>query len=177
MAPSSVTKGWVVQPLTDLVNLQFDPYDTSRMLARLFFALRESLKKLDAFYKEIEKQAVSILWPSIRTYGGMQFEYIERLLPKCRSKAVFKGHMLPNNESIVIKFTNSYSADAHRILEKEGLAPRLRYFSGDDTSFEKPGGLEMVVMNFVHQQNRLDRGQECAGFNWFLTPRGVKKQI
>jgi len=75
--------GWVVQPLTDLINLQFDPYDTSRMLniARLFLALGESLKELDTFYEEIEKRTASILWPSICTYKGMQFEYIERLLP------------------------------------------------------------------------------------------------
>jgi hypothetical protein len=59
--------GWIVQPLTDMVNLQFDPYDSGRMrnIALLFLALRESLKELDAFYAEIEKQPVSILWPSI----------------------------------------------------------------------------------------------------------------
>ena len=49
--------GWVVQPLTDLVNLQFDLYNTSCMLdiTCLFLALRESLKELHAFYQEIEK--------------------------------------------------------------------------------------------------------------------------
>ena len=120
-------------------------------IARLFLALRESLKELEAFYKEIEKQATSILWPSIRPYGGMQFEYVECLLPKYLSKAVFKGRMLPNHESIVIKFTSSYCVDAHRLLEKAGLAPRLRYFSGNDEAFKKPGGLEMVVMDFVEE--------------------------
>jgi hypothetical protein len=143
--------GWVVQPLTDMVNLQFDPYDPDRMLnvARLFLALRESLKELDTFYNEIEHQKAAILWPSIRAYQGVQFEYVERLLPDCLSKAVFKARTLPNNEMIVVKFTNSYGVDAHRLLQGEQLAPRLRYFSGDDKGFKKPGGLEMVVMDFM----------------------------
>jgi hypothetical protein len=141
-----------------MVNLQFDPYDSSRMLniARLFLALRESLKELDVFYKLIEIQAVSILWPSIRTCEGMKFEYLERLPPNHRSKAAFKGRLLPNNELIVIKFTNSYSVDSHRLLEKDGLAPRLRYFSGDDATFKKPGGLEMVIMDFVEEEVEID---------------------
>jgi hypothetical protein len=120
-------------------------------IARLFLALRESLKELDTFYKEMEMQAACILWPSIREYQGMQFQYIKRLLPGSRSKAVFKGRMVPNNELIVIKFTNTYSVDAHRLLENEGLAPRLRYFSGEDKAFRKPGGLEMVIMDFVEE--------------------------
>jgi hypothetical protein len=157
--------GWVVQPLTDLVNLQFDPYDPDRMLnvARLFLALRESLKELDTFYKDIERQEVSVLWPSIHAYEGVQFEYLERLLPECLSKAVFKARTRPNNEMIVVKFTNSYGADAHRLLERKQLAPRLRYFSGDDERFKKPGGLEMVVMDFIPES-----------FNPSLTEQGVE---
>jgi hypothetical protein len=110
--------GWVVQLLPDLVHLQFDPYDPDRMLnvARHFLALRESLKELDTFYKEIEHQKVSVLWPLIRAYEGVQFEYLERLLPECLSMAMLKARMLPNNEMIVVKFTNSYGADAHRLL-------------------------------------------------------------
>lgn len=148
-------EGWIVQPLTDMVNLQYDPYDSPRMLniGRLFLALRESLKELDIFYKEIENKATSVLWPSIRTYQDTQFEYLERLLPKYLSKAVFKGSTLPNNEFIVIKFTNSYCIDAHRLLQTQGLAPRLRYFSGDDKTFKKPGGLEMVIMDFVEDDS------------------------
>ena len=141
----------IVQPLTDLVNLQFDPYDTGRMLniGRLFLALRESLKELDTFYKPIQSKKACVLWPSIREYEGVQSEYLERLLPHCLSKAVFKARTQPKNEIIVVKFTNSYGVDAHRLLEKENLAPKLRYFSGDDEGFKKPGGLEMVVMDFI----------------------------
>ena len=143
--------GWVVQPLTDLVNLQFDPYDTDRMLdvARLFLALRESLKELETFYKELETRETLTLWPSIRAYEGFRFEYFERLLPECLSKAVFKARTQPNDELVVIKFTKSYGVNVHRLLEREKLAPRLRYFSGDDKGFKKPGGLEMVVMDFI----------------------------
>lgn len=155
--------GWVVQPLTDLLNLQFDPHDPSRMLnvARLFLALRECLKELDTFYKEIgSQQAALVLWPSIRTYHSVHFEYIERLLPGCRSKAVFKARTLPNNEMIVVKFTNSYCADAHRLLEREHLAPRLRYYSGEDEAFTKPSGLEMVVMDFIPENLKASLSQQ-----------------
>ena len=154
--------GWVFQPLTDLVNLQFDPCNHRRMLniARLFLALRESLQELDIFYKTIKHQKVSVLWPSIREYKGIQFKYLERLLPECLSKAVFKAQTLPNNEMIVVKFTDSYSADAHRLLERERLAPPLRYFSGDDERFKKPGGLEMVVMDFIPENSDASLSQQ-----------------
>ena len=143
--------GWVVQPLTDLVNLQFDPFDTDRMLdiARLFLALNTSLKELDAFYKGLGTQATLRLWPSIRRYKDNRFEYLERLLPEHRYKAVFKARTEATNELVVIKFTKSYGVDAHRLLERERLAPSLLYFSGDDKEFKKPGGLEMVVMDFI----------------------------
>ncbi len=147
--------GWVCQPLTDLVNLQFDPYNYRRMLnvARLFLALRESLQELDAFYKGIKHQMPSLLWPSICAYNGVQFKYLARLVPECHSKAVFKASTLPNNEMIVVKFTDSYNAKAHRLLAEKDLAPKLRYFSGDDKGFKKPGGLEMVVMDFTEGSN------------------------
>ena len=146
--------GWIIQPLTDLVNLQFDPYDDGRMhnIARLFLALRESLKELDTFYKQIENEEAPMLWPSIREYQGVQFEYLGRLLPEYLSKAVFKARVL-NGNLIVVKFTNSYGVDAHRLLEKEKLAPKLRYFSGGDEGFKKPCGLEMVVMDFIPDTN------------------------
>ena len=143
--------GWVVQPLTDLVNLQFDPYDTDRMLniGRLFLALNESLKELDTFYKGLKTQGTLTLWPSIRGYKDTRFEYFERLLPEHPSKAVFKARTQPDDKLVVIKFTKSYGVNAHRLLEREGLAPGLRYFSGEDKDFKKPGGLEMVVMDFI----------------------------
>src|SRR5258708_8935234 len=141
----------IVQPLTDLVNLQFDPYDTGWMLniGHLFLALCESLKELDTFYKQIKNKEAWVLGPSIREYEGVQFEYLECLIPECLSKAVFKARMQPKNEIIVVKFTNSYGVDVHRLLEKENLAPKLRHFSGGNKGFKKPGGPEMVVIDFI----------------------------
>jgi hypothetical protein len=144
------------------VNLQFDPYNHHRMLnvARLFLALRESLQELDTFYKGIRHQMPSVLWPSICAYDGVQFKYLERLLPECLSKAVFKALTLPNSEMIVVKFTDLYNAKAHRLLADNRLAPRLRYFSGDDKGFKKPGGLEMVVMDFIPESPNAQLSRE-----------------
>ncbi len=70
-----------------------------------------------------------MLWPSIHAYESVQFEYLECLLPECLSKPVFKARMQPNNnELIVVKFTNSYGIDAHRLLEGEQLVPQASVF-------------------------------------------------
>ena len=53
--------GWVVQALTDLVNLQCDLYDTGVLnIAHLFLALHEPLKEPDPSYKG---QETPTLWP------------------------------------------------------------------------------------------------------------------
>lgn len=129
-------------------------------IGRLLLALRTSLAELDDFYASIEDREPLVGWPSIRIYGTMGFEYIQHLLPEYSSKAVFKGQTLPNREPIVIKFTNSYCVEAHRLLDAEGLAPRLRYFSGDDKTFKKPGGLIMIVMDFVENNIEATLKQE-----------------
>jgi len=117
-------------------------------IGRLFLALRECLKELDTFYRGIGDRKTSILCPSIRTYENIQFEYIARLDTHHLSKAIFKART-QNGELIVVKFTNSYSAGGHRLLEAAALAPKLRYFSGNQEAFKKPRGLEMVVMDFI----------------------------
>ncbi len=50
---------------------------------RLSLTPRESLKWPDTFYREIENEKASVLWPSICAYKGVQFEYLERHLPEC----------------------------------------------------------------------------------------------
>jgi len=159
--------GWVVQPLTDMINLQFDPHDPDRMLniGRLFYVLSGSLAELDTFYKGLLTPKPGIpkaaFWPSICQYKDVTFEYCERLDSVHLSKLVFRAKMLPNQEPIVVKFTRSYCATAHQLLESQGLAPKLRYFSGEDSSFKKPDGLDMVVMDFISEDKNLsDAGLE-----------------
>src|ERR1700722_1321530 len=56
--------------------------------------------------------------------------------------------------------TRSYCATAHQLLESQGFAPKLRYFSGEDSSFKKPDGLDMGVMDFISE----DKNLSGAGF-------------
>lgn len=147
--------GWTIQPLTDMINLQFDPYDPDRMLniGRLFVALRSSLKELDAFYSTLQRQPASILWPMIRVYGDVEFQYIRQFVPEQRSKAVFEARELSTNRHIVVKFTNSYAVDAHRLLADANLAPPLLFFSGEANVSRDIGGFKMVVMEFIQQNS------------------------
>lgn len=139
-----------------MVNLQFDPHDpiwTLKKIGRLFFALSRSLSELDEFYKKLTSVPQPLkpsFWPSICQYNDVTFEYCLRFDTTHLRKLVFLAKALPNEELIVVKFIRSYCATAHSLLAKTGLAPRLLYFSGEDKTFHKPDGLDMVVMEYIH---------------------------
>ncbi len=148
-----------------MVNLQFDPHDPERMLdiGRLFYALSVSLSELDKFYQELNliRPCHAKYWPSFCQLGEVSFQYCDRLDKGHLSKLVFKARTLPDNEVIVVKFTRSYCAEAHRLLQGAKLAPRLMYFSGEDPNFKKLDGLDVVVMEFVQDEVLTDEGRKA----------------
>ena len=50
----------------------------------------------------------------------------------------------PQNESVNVKFTRQYCADAHRLLAEAGFAPKLYHADEDSTDI-----LQMTVMQNV----------------------------
>jgi hypothetical protein len=149
--------GFTVQPLTDMINLRYDSHDEGQFLkiCGLFMALSRSLAELDEWYTRFfsisRPRGKAEYWPSIRAYQGLQFEYLERLGGGADpTKLVFKARTTePEGRDIVVKFTTSYCQEAHVLLAQSSLAPQLLYYTGGDSDFERPGGLEMAIMEYI----------------------------
>ncbi|KAI0321154.1 hypothetical protein OF83DRAFT_1051705 [Amylostereum chailletii] len=56
-----------------------------------------------------------------------------------------------DGKAVVVKFSRTYGADAHRLLADENLAPKLHFTA------KIHGGLTMVVMDLVVDQNAYSR--------------------
>ena len=149
---------WVVQPLTDMISLQWDEFDERRMqrLGRLFRGLKVSLEELTTFYQtlEIPTYRPGSVWPMIKRVGPYTFEYIETLDEDIPWKLVFKAKMTsPEVKTIVVKFTKSYHSEAHQLLAKMHYAPEFIYYTGDHDYPLKLRGLNIVLMGFVEQND------------------------
>ena len=78
-----------------------------------------------------------------------KIEYTERLDRRYPSKAVFKGTIKCEGDKgevkhVVIKFTDAYPAEAHKLLDEISLAPKL-WFCNREESVE----MHVVVMDYV----------------------------
>ena len=143
-------------------------------MARIFVALRESLKELENFYKNlaiVNGPRLSPYIPHARffpyptSYTGndgsvVNFRYMMALEsdPTC---VTFLAQVTNEKaEDIVIKFVTYYGWKVHEHLARRGRAPKLRYIgplSGasdlrdnkGQASDECRSGLRMVVMDFI----------------------------
>ena len=90
--------------------------------------------------------------PSFRAYtdhNGQQVElqYVARLAAKYSSKTVFLADAHVTGDApfkVVVKFTEAYGEDAHKIAHAGGFAPQLHYCEKVDSV-----GMWVVVMDFV----------------------------
>lgn len=149
--------GWTIQSLTRMVSLQLNPYDDSEFeeLCRVLWGLKHGIAEMKHFYASEMgqgRQARQVGWPTIRRYGTQAFRYTRRFLAAGPFKAVYQAETLPKREEIVVKFVKTYSAEAHRLLAELGMAPKLLYYSAEEKGFEKVGGLDMVVMEFLEEE-------------------------
>ncbi|KAK2462645.1 hypothetical protein APHAL10511_005378 [Amanita phalloides] len=137
----------IVQRLTDMLwmgNATTHREDRLLHLARMFLALRDSIKDLEAYYENIANdQAMSAFstasnephprfFPYITSIdttklGPIQFQYLGRLQddPTC---VTFRAQLVGGSgKQIIIKFVTTYNANVHELLHQEGYAPELFY--------------------------------------------------
>ncbi|KZP31687.1 hypothetical protein FIBSPDRAFT_813265 [Athelia psychrophila] len=163
----------IVKPLTDWMQLDIDPADNAQLdrFARVLLALRTSLQSLAEHYQALKlgntDTTFTRFFPHIRSYpvsdnGFVSFHYLEKLASSSLTKPVFKA-LTDKKEFIVVKFTQQYNTDAHRLLATNGLAPNLLY-SGFDTgnTHGSCGSLKMVVMEFAEGKTAYDHDKELS---------------
>jgi len=153
----------IVQRLTDYMWVGLDSVLSESHIARIaraFYALKSSLKKLNSYYESLHPSgnlpADSRYFPSITAYrphggGHIKFEYVGFLenTPDCVTLRA-RTRTIPAQD-IVVKFVDRYGQRAHQILADEHLAPKLLYcgspcFDDDDPSYQS---ISMVVMEYV----------------------------
>ena len=139
----------IVKDLTRSIYLQPDVLDPSSTDTpfQLFYALRRALRGLRQYYKSLPCQPTSSrFFPYVRSYklpsgAIMDIDYKEPISPD-ESKATYLAKQGDGKE-VVVKFTPTYNARAHRLLADRGFAPELIY---DGTEGPRYGGLLMIVM-------------------------------
>ena len=158
-----ITDGVIVQRLTDYIWVGLDSVLSESHIthiARAFYALKASLKKLNSYYESLRPTgnllADSRYFPSITAYrphGGelVQFNYVG-FLENCPDCITLRARVrtMPAQD-IVVKFVDRYGQKAHQILADEGLAPKLLYCGSPRLNDDEPSyqSISMVVMEYV----------------------------
>ncbi|KAI0251747.1 hypothetical protein BJV78DRAFT_1282215 [Lactifluus subvellereus] len=125
-----------------LLNCDWRNRDERGSIARFIGALRNFLKSLAVYYDHLAKGGV----PPVSSTGHVtirgaerrapypcqytvlnkkkrvEFRYIELLFD---GRMVFEAEELHSGRRVIVKFTQSYGEDAHRILDRNGTAPKL----------------------------------------------------
>ena len=158
-----ITDGMIVQRLTDYIWVGLDSVLNElhiTHIARAFYALNASLKKLTSCYKSLHPTGDSPAdwpyFPSITAYcpcggGHIKFKYVGFLedSPNCITLRARTETMLA--QDIVVKFVDCYGQRAHQILVNEDLALKLLYcgsphLDDNELSYES---ICMVVMEYI----------------------------
>ena len=164
---------FISQHLTDYIYLGGTPYLQEQLyaIANVLRALNRGIRELEAFYADLtppvphapsthSTQALKsprsplpkspMIFPHFRTFElddtAIDLVYLGRLVPEDRLKAVFKASIEQNGKSslVVVKFTMTYGAEAHRIAHARGSAPKLWFCERVESV-----GMIVVVMDFV----------------------------
>ncbi|CUA77656.1 hypothetical protein RSOLAG22IIIB_12743 [Rhizoctonia solani] len=175
----------IVQPLTDYLWVGSNPSKPKeiRFVARVFDCVLQAQKQLKVYYTEIASQDPRSLDPSPFPYPNhfiadeghqVDFKYLSALEPLSldasshlkRSKSqqitldklVFLAELrnIEPSTRVVIKFVESYNSEAHGLLAKEGLAPKLLYDGTAHQSRRLGPDHYMIVMEYV---NGVDLGR------------------
>lgn len=135
------------------------PYLQDRIydIAKISRALKSCLLDLKKFYAELpaspsrDTENPPSVFPHFRNFeaNGTPFEikYSAYLAPNHSEKAVFKASIQRDGEEhpVVVKFTPTYCAAAHRIAHRQNCAPKLWFCE----QVPAVGGLVVVVMDLV----------------------------
>ncbi|KAF9234165.1 hypothetical protein BU15DRAFT_79348 [Melanogaster broomeanus] len=147
-----ITANCVVQRLTDF--LWIPPHSTHDedhcfKIGRVMYALRESIQRLDVWYKTMIDNTSPHNTKALRPAPHPRFfpSPDEYLCDGARVK--FSQPVM-----VVVKFVTRYGEDAHREMAAAGFAPRLLYYGPINIDGDMPsyGSLRMVVMEYVDGQ-------------------------
>ena len=142
-----------------LLNCDWRNQDQRGSIARFVGALRNFLKSCAEYYDHLAKGGVPPVSNSSVTIRGagrrapypcqftlldkkemVEFRYIELLF---EGRMVFEAEELHSGRRVIVKFAQRYGEDAHRVLDRDGVAPKLL---GVD---ELPGGWKMITMELL----------------------------
>ncbi|CAE6449760.1 unnamed protein product [Rhizoctonia solani] len=142
----------VVQPLTDFIWLGRHPQQNRRQMrvVRVFDAIATTIAALEKYYTPFVKpdSTLSIdhqrFFPYIRSVrsseGLIHFSYKRRLSPETM-RSLFEA-VTDDGRRLVVKFSESYHYEAHKLLSDRSLAPKLISQRAEPVG----GNLFMVVM-------------------------------
>ncbi|KAK7689849.1 hypothetical protein QCA50_006488 [Cerrena zonata] len=145
----------VVQPLIklNLLNRRTNPDEHVAYMARVFAAIANSFKELRQEYREIipsDGIDYQYMFPKPSLSDGQSLPsdlrylsllgYDERPSDNFH-QTIYSGEL--DGKPVVIKFTDSYNANAHRMLAEYGFAPTLHFYAS------VCGGHHMIIMDKV----------------------------
>ncbi|KAF8574443.1 hypothetical protein K439DRAFT_1420600 [Ramaria rubella] len=145
----------IIQPLTDYLWLGGDAFSDSRIISmgRMFNALKSAFFTLRQYYSPaaINAHDQPDGFPFVRSYETEKFSYLEKLAEEYPTKLVFKAKHQSSGELLVVKFTSTYNAVAHRLLAEKRLALTLYYAGSEHPAAPKYGGRYMIIIEFVEE--------------------------
>jgi hypothetical protein len=127
------------------------------VIARLLYALRQSIDDLKTYYEMLETHTVipgnihPRFCPSVSSFHDVEtesvvnFTYVAPLEPGPRC-VIFKAIRQDTQESIVVKFVRRYGKEAHEWMAERGHAPRLIRIEPLGLGYDN---MNVVVMDHV----------------------------
>ncbi|KAK0477006.1 hypothetical protein IW261DRAFT_1552020 [Armillaria novae-zelandiae] len=141
------TDRFIVQHITDIffiAQATTSPDEQIYRLARLFTAIRSSLKELDEYYECINAQPTIPLQPNIphhrffphvtsflshETNEVVKFRYISAIDDEDSTNLIFRIETEEEEPCpLIVKFSDRYGYAAHQCLAECGFAPKLFYY-------------------------------------------------
>ncbi|KAK0196839.1 hypothetical protein F5146DRAFT_18803 [Armillaria mellea] len=168
----------IVQRLTDFIWLGTSPAINDVQCIRtasILRALKTGLDTLDDYYRDLVHLPLSSdeshprFFPFPTSFQNanqprVHFKYLQPLKPLDPACVAFLAEIITDKSKIVVKFVQTYGAEAHRLLAQHHLAPHLLYCEllGEDGAGY--GALKMAVMDYVEGESATER------FDGALTP-------
>jgi len=145
-------------PLT-LVPFAFHPRDTQMrmMVARMFAAFRVAIDQLKAYYEGISDVSnphgknLQSQYPYEHCYhnGNTNNQFVHfKYMSQISDRLVFIAET-EAQETIIVKFSRTYSKETHELCASKGFAPVLRAYE------DICGGWHMVIMDYMKPEEYL----------------------
>ncbi|KAK0242163.1 hypothetical protein EDD85DRAFT_278209 [Armillaria nabsnona] len=150
----------IVQRLTDFIWLGTSPVINDAQCIRVagvLRALKAGVRTLDDYYRDLVHLPLSsnahhprfFPFPTSFNEPRVHFKYLEPLKPLDPDCVTFLAETVPDKTKVVVKFAQTYGAEAHRLLAQHNLAPPLLHFKHLNEDGAGYGALQMVMMGYV----------------------------